>query len=136
MCEKFLKAKLVVDTDYEIENDGDPIAYKTEDSMFFFVPQLDDPVMSHRTLVGNEKPIPGRFKYSIEIVKSDGGSYWEPPSYDQAEIGRANSLSACIEVAAHYLLDLELDNVGESEFWGIESIMEKEYPTVFKDLLG
>ena len=125
LCLKFLKSPLVIDTDYELE--AEPHAYKTEDDMFFFVPQLDDPVMSQRTLLGDPKPIEGRYRYSIEVVQGDGGSYWEPPDYDQVEIGREDSLEKAITFAAHYLLDINLNGEGEGSYYNMESTLEKEF---------
>ena len=52
LSKEFLGSDLVSDTDYEVENDGDPLAYKTENDAFMFVPQMDDPVMSEKTLRG------------------------------------------------------------------------------------
>jgi hypothetical protein len=126
-CLKFLGSPLVIDTDYEVEKEGDPPAYKTEDNAFFFVPQLEDPVMSGRTLLG-QHPIPGRYHYSVEIMTCDGGSYWEPPDYDQVEIERADSLSNAIAAAAHWILDQQLDGYREGEYWNMEAILEKEFP--------
>lgn len=127
LCLKFLGSPLVEDTDYELTQDGEYYTYKTEDDMFFFVPQLDDPVMSERTLTG-QKPIEGRYRYSIEVIQGDGGSYWEPPDYDQVEIGREDSLEKAIAFAAHYLLDIQLNGESEGLYWNMESTLEKECP--------
>lgn len=127
---EFLGSPLVIDEDYEPENEGDPLAYRTEDHSFMFVPQMDDPVMSERTLLG-QKPIPGRYHYSVEIGVSSGGSYWEPPDYDQVEIAREDSLRKAIGAAAHYLLDKKLEGFGEGEYWAMEGTLEKEFPDVY-----
>jgi hypothetical protein len=132
LCLELLGSPLVVDTDYEPENEGDPIAYRTEDYSFMFVPQMDDPVMSGRTLLG-QKPIEGRYRYSVEIGVSSGGSYWEPPDYDQVEIGREDSLAKCIGVAAHYLLDRKIEGIGEGLYWDMESKLENKFQDPWKE---
>jgi hypothetical protein len=132
LCLELLGSALVVDTDYVPENEGDPIAYRTEDYSFMFVPQMDDPVMSGRTLLG-QKPIPGKYRYSVEVGVSSGGSYWEPPDYDQVEIGREDSLSKCIGIAAHYLLDQKIQGIQEDLYWGMESKLNKEFSNLLND---
>ena len=126
-CLEFLKSPLVIDTDYEVENEGDPVAYRTEDYAFMFVPHLDDPVMSGRTLRG-QHPIPGRYRYSVEIGVSSGGSYWEPPDYDVMEIAREDSLEKAIAAAAHWILDQNISNFSEGNYWDMENTLEKEFP--------
>lgn len=129
---EFLGSELVVDTEYEPENEGDPIAYKTKDDAFMFVPQLDDPVMGGRTLLG-QKPIEGRYRYSVEIGVSSGGSYWEPPDYDVVEIAREDSIGKAIGAAAHWILDQKIDGYTEGWYWETEGILEKEFPDIWKD---
>jgi hypothetical protein len=129
---EFLKSPLVVDTDYEPENEGDPLAYRTEDYAFMFVPQMDDPVMSERTLLWKH-PLPGRYRYSVEIGVSSGGSYWEPPDYDQVEIAREDSLGKAIGAAAHWILDQAINGFSEGWYWEMEGIMEKEFPVIYED---
>lgn len=129
-CLEILGSRLVEDTDYEETQDGEYHTYKTEDEMFMFVPQLDDPVMSGRTLRG-ERPT-GRYHYSVEVGVYSGGSYWEPPDYDQVEIGRGDGLYQCIRIAAHYLLDQKMDCIGEGQYFEIESQLDKEFPNHFE----
>lgn len=129
---EFLKSPLVVDTDYEPENEGDPLAYRTEDYAFMFIPQMDDPVMSRRTLKG-QHPIPGRWRYSVEIGVSYGGSYWEPPDYDQVEIAREDSLVKAIASAAHWILDQKINGFSEECYWETQSILEKEFYDAYND---
>jgi hypothetical protein len=123
---ELLGSPLVVDTDYEPENEGDPIAYRTEDRMFMFVPQMDDPVLTMPTLRGQNPT--GRYHFSIEIGVSSGGSYWEPPDYDQVEIGREDGLAKCIGAAAHYLFDQKIQSIGESLYWDMQNKLEREFP--------
>ena len=128
LCQEFLGSKLVVDTDCEKEQDGDPDAFKTEDGMFYFVPQLDDPVMSGATIAHPALPVLGKYRYSVEIGVTSGGSYLGPPDYDQVEIGREDSLCKAIGLAAHYILDQKMDGKSEGDYWNMEAILEKEYP--------
>ena len=132
LSKQLLGSPIVIDEEYEVENKDDPVAYRTEDYAFMFVPQLDDPVMGGRTLTG-QKIIPGKYRYSVEIGVSSGGSYWEPPDYDQVEIAREDSLMRCIGAAAHYILDQKINGIAEGLYWDMESKLEKEFPDPLRE---
>lgn len=113
---QFLKSELVVDTEYEPENEGDPLAYRTKDYEFMFVPHVKD----------------GTIEYSIEVGVTCGGSYWEPPDYDQVEIGRAVNLSKAITTAARWTFDQSMNNFMEGLYHEKIAILEKEFPVPFE----
>ncbi len=128
-CMKILDSELVIDTDYEPENEGDPIAYRTKDHMFMFVPKMDDPVV-RKTLRGDRK-IHNQYRYSVEVGMSIGGDHWSPPDYDQVEIARGDSLFECISLAAHYLLDQKIQHINEEIYWDMHYKLEDEFPVEF-----
>lgn len=134
LAETLLGSKLIVDPDYEKENQEDPDAYRTEDLAFSFTPLLDCPVMSPARIGKDPKPLPGRFHYAVEITKCfPSNSRMEPDDYDQVEIARSTSIQKAIGEAAHYLLDQKIEGVGEELYWQTQSELEKMFPDPLKD---
>lgn len=92
-------------------------ALMTVDGMFYFVPHLDEPVMSSPRIGKNSEPT-GFFKWSIEIGVHQSNYPNEPDDWDIAEVdGRHDSLTKAIECAAHMLLDNEIAGKLEEIFW-------------------
>lgn len=92
-----------------MDDDGMPGCFRTSNHSFYFI-LTDEPVMGGRTLAG-QKPIPGRFKFSVQ-------------NPEEKEFAKTDSLGEAIEAAAHEMLNWKIRSMGESLFWQKHAKME------------
>ena len=106
-AEKVLGSPLIPSDSHDEEG-----AMMTKDQAWYFVPHADDPVRGRPTIGHPEGVLTNRPSWGLEMPKSYGGSYWEPPEFDLAEIERFDSLEKAIEGAAIYILKQEISEHG------------------------
>jgi len=77
---------------------------------------LNDPVMSCRTIAKTETPLPGRFKFVVMEPYSIPATYWEPEDVDVYEVERTDTLIQAVEFVAKRLLDQSMRDFLESTY--------------------
>lgn len=104
-ADKFLKEPIATDTE-SIEVCG-----------FLLWQDGDDPVMSAATIAREPAPVPGKFRWVVEAPCLRAATYWEPEEADTEEIGRTDTLINAMSRIAHAMLDHEIRNFNECQYW-------------------
>jgi hypothetical protein len=78
----------------------------------------NDPVMSGVTIARPDPvPVPGKYRWVVEVPCIRAATYWEPEEVDTQELGRADTLGAAMAMVAHTMLDQEIRNFNECRFY-------------------
>jgi len=68
-----------------------------------------------RKSIRGDKPT-GTFPWVVWGMEETPGGYWDPPSHDEVELGRADDLIQAVNKIAHIDLDWKLRNSLESAY--------------------
>jgi hypothetical protein len=103
-------------------------AMMTTDKAWYFIPCLDDYVMSRPTLNKPSRPT-DRPKWRVEVVKCFPGGHMEPDDYDLEEVGdRSDSLINAVEEARRTDLENEIQGHGDGIYWEADMWVNKFLP--------
>lgn len=104
--------------------DGTLQLYETESGQWMFV-ETEDFVMTRPTIREPKGHKTDRRKWQVQVMVSDGGSYWEPPSTDIIDVGEPqDSLWDAIKTAALVEAKQTIDNIAEGI--GMDAMMREE----------
>lgn len=85
---------------------GDELTEEMVDGQYYFLcagytfAETDEPVFTEPSILCPLGTDTGRKKWIVQTVIERGGSFWEPPDYDEVEVLKADSLlSAIVETA-------------------------------------
>jgi hypothetical protein len=91
---------------------GNPIYTSTKTGLWI---QQDYTQEIVRKTIGGDKPT-GKFPWAVWGMKETPGGYWDPPSHDEVELGRADYLVEAVNKIAHLQLEWELRNALENSY--------------------
>lgn len=121
-ADKFLKEPIAIDTE-SIEVCG-----------FLLWQDGKDPVMTGATIAQEPTPVPGKFRWVVEAPCIRAATYWEPEEADTEEIGRTDTLIDGMSMIAHAMLDYEIRDFNECQYW--EHFLKEEQIVLGKHVGG